>query len=75
MTTATLSRTATFPVSRPSSAPAARKASRRSFLLRMLDAIAEANQRRAEREIAAYIRRNGGAISDHVERGIERSFL
>jgi hypothetical protein len=50
-------------------------ASRRSFLLRMLDAIAEANQRRAEREIAAYIRRNGGAISDHVERGIERSFL
>ncbi len=29
----------------------------------------ETNQRRAEREIAAYVRRHGGAVSDHVERG------
>jgi hypothetical protein len=33
-----------------------------------MDAIMKTNQRRAEREIAAYVRRHGGAVSDHVER-------
>lgn len=72
MTTATLPRTAACPAVRLPS-PAA--APRRSLLLRVVDAVAEANRRRAEREIAAYVRRNGGAISDAIERGIERSFL
>jgi hypothetical protein len=41
----------------------------------VLDAVAQANQRRAERVIAAYVARNGGRLTDSLERGIERSFL
>ena len=74
MTTAALSRTGALPFARPSSPPA-RTPPRRPLLRRLLDAVMDANRRRAEREIAAYIGRSGGAISDHVERGIERSFL
>ena len=74
MTTATLSRSGSLPLARPSSAPVG-TTPRRPLLLRAIDAIMAANQRRAEREIAAYIQRHGGAVSDQVERGIERSFL
>ena len=75
MTSATLSRSASFPASRPDSAAPARTAPRRNILLRLLDAIAESNRRKAERQIAEYIRRNGGALTDTLERGIERTFL
>ena len=41
----------------------------------ILEAVMQANQRRAERVIAAYVARNGGKLTDSLERGIERSFL
>jgi len=48
---------------------------KRSLFLRLLDAIEEANMRRAEREIARYLGTTGGKITDDVERQIERRFL
>ena len=42
---------------------------------RILEAVAQANQRRAERVIAAYVARNGGKLTDSLERRNERSFL
>jgi hypothetical protein len=53
------------------------KASRakRSPLRRLLDAIEQANMRRAEREIARYLSRRGGKFTDGAEREIERRFL
>ena len=47
----------------------------RSFFRRLLDAIEQANIRRAEREITRYLRATGGKITDDVEREIERRFL
>ncbi len=74
MTTTMLPGLGSLPLAGLSSAPVG-TASRRPLLLRFLDAVKESNQRRAEREIAAYIQRHGGALSDRVERGIERSLL
>jgi hypothetical protein len=51
-------------------APAAPK---HSLLRRLLDAVIESQQRRAEREIARYLR--GIKFTDDVEREIERRFL
>jgi len=48
---------------------------RPNLFRRIIDAVAESNRRKAEREIAAFIRRNGGKLTDSLERGIERSFL
>ena len=48
---------------------------KRGFFLRLLDAIEQANMRRAEREIARYLGTTGGKITDDVEREIERRFL
>ena len=48
---------------------------KRNVFLRLVDAIEQANMRRAEREIARYLRRTGGKITDDVEREIERRFL
>jgi len=52
-----------------------RKTPRRGLFLRFIDSFAEANQRKAEREVAEYIRRNGGALTDDLERSIERSLF
>ena len=46
---------------------------RRSFWHRLLDAVAESNKRRAEREIARYL--GGAKFTDETEREIERRFL
>jgi hypothetical protein len=43
-------------------------------ILRVVNAIGEANQRRAEREVARAIRNSGGKFTDSLERGVERSF-
>jgi hypothetical protein len=48
---------------------------RPGLLRRILEAVAQANQRRAERVIAAYVARNGGRLTDSLERRNERSFL
>jgi hypothetical protein len=48
-------------------------APKRSLLRRLLDAVIESQQRRAEREIARYLR--GIKFTDDVEREIERRFL
>ena len=65
---------------RTPSGPAANRSSvqqpvRPGLFRRILEAVAQANQRRAERVIAAYVARNGGKLTDSLERGIERSFL
>ncbi len=59
----------------PKIAPRAKYGFLRSFFLRLLDAIEQANMRRAEREIARYLGTTGGKITDEVEREIERRFL
>ena len=43
-------------------------------IMRVVNAVGEANRRRAEREIGLAIKRNGGKFTDSLERGIERSF-
>jgi hypothetical protein len=45
---------------------------RPSFFSRVVGAIAASNRRKAEREIARFIGRNGGKITDDLEREIER---
>jgi hypothetical protein len=45
-----------------------------SIWTRLINAIAEANMRRAEREIAIYLQ-SGGKFTDETEREIERRFL
>jgi hypothetical protein len=41
----------------------------------MIAAVVRANQRKADRVIAAYLARNSGMLTDDLERGIERSDL
>ena len=48
---------------------------KRNLFLRILDAIEQSNMRRAEREIARYLRGTGGKFTDEHEREIERRFL
>jgi hypothetical protein len=48
---------------------------KRSLLLRLFDAVEEANIRRAEREIARFLRSSGSTFTDATEREIERRFL
>ena len=50
-------------------------APKRGLLRRIFDALIESQQRRAEREIASYLRRGGVKFTDSVEREIERRFL
>jgi hypothetical protein len=50
------------------------KPAARSLFLRFVDAIAASNQRKAEREIARYIRRSGGRLSDDLDREIADRF-
>jgi len=64
---------AVFP--RSFTVPKVAQRTKRNVFLRLLDAIEQANMRRAEREIARYLRRTGGKITDDVEREIERRFL
>jgi len=47
----------------------------RGLLLRFFDAMMASRQRQVDREIARYIHNNGGKLTDHVEREIERRFL
>jgi hypothetical protein len=49
-------------------APAARNSAHRGILRRMVDGMLETRQRRAERDIAAYIAHSGGRLTDSIER-------
>jgi hypothetical protein len=49
---------------------AARASPRKPFWRRTYDAIMRSQQRRAEREIAAYLRSHGGLLTDGMEREI-----
>jgi hypothetical protein len=46
-----------------------------SLFSRLIDALMVARSRAAEREIARYLRGNGGKFTDESEREIERRFL
>jgi len=48
---------------------------RPSFFARFFSALMASRQRQAEREIAAYLERSGGKLTDTAEREIERLFL
>jgi hypothetical protein len=48
--------------------PAARAAGRPGILRRMAEALIDWRQRRADREVAAYIQRSGGRLTDSIER-------
>jgi hypothetical protein len=56
----------------PTHAPASNG---RGLLQRFFHAMMASRQRQADREIARYIRNNGGKLTDHVERELERRFL
>jgi len=56
----------------PTRAPASNS---RGLLRRFFDAMMESRQRQVDREIARYIRDNGGRLTDSIEREIERRFL
>ena len=53
-------------------AAATAKLARKPFWRAVFDSIAASRERRAEREIAAYIERHGGQLTDEVEREIMR---
>ena len=65
-------RTATAP--HDFTAPAKPRA-KRGVLRRLLDAIEASNMRRAEHEIARYLRNSGSKFTDETEREIERRLL
>jgi hypothetical protein len=48
---------------------------RPSLLTRFVRAMQASRQNQADREIAAYLRRTGGKLTDSAEREIERRFL
>jgi len=64
------------PLSRAFFSSAARTAQppRRNLLRRIVDAIVESNRRKAEREIARSIARNGGRFTDPLETDIAQRF-
>jgi hypothetical protein len=49
-------------------APAARATAHRGILWRLFDALIGSRQRKAERDIAAYIAHSGGRLTDSIER-------
>lgn len=51
-------------------ADVAAKPERRSFWGRVFDGIVAGQQRRADREIAAFLARHGGTLTDDMERQI-----
>ena len=51
-------------------ASAAEKPERKGFWRRLYEGLQASQQRRADREIAAYIARHGGLLSDDMERQI-----
>jgi hypothetical protein len=53
-------------------APADARPARRPIWRRMYNALVEAQQRRAEREIARYLASHGGLINDDMEREMMR---
>ena len=61
----------------PGDTPVTRAATpaRPGLFVRFFRALHEARLRQAEREIALYIERSGGKLTDTTEREIERRFL
>lgn len=53
----------------------AARAPRPGFLARVYAAILASRERRAEAEIARYIRNNGGTITDDIERRIATAMM
>ena len=49
-------------------APSGRKAALSGLLGRIYDAVHASRQRQADRDVAAYIQRSGGRLTDSVER-------
>ncbi len=48
--------------------PATRGPAHRGILRRMFDGLLESRQRKADRDIAAYIAHSGGRLTDSIER-------
>ena len=60
------------PYKYPATAP---KAPRRGFWRRLYDAIMESHQRDFERQIARYMARSGGRLTDSMERELSERFF
>jgi hypothetical protein len=59
----------------PGSVPGTGNSQRRGgMLLRIVTALRESRRRAAEREIERFIQRNGGRLTDELEREISRRF-
>jgi hypothetical protein len=56
------------------SVPVRTAAPQRSLWLRLVDAVREAREQRIENEIARFIQRNGGALTDKLDREISRRY-
>ncbi len=59
----------------PRDVPHPAQHAKRSLIGRLLDAFERASMRRAEREIAHYLRSGGGKFTDETERDLDRRFL
>ena len=64
--------TLTYPNREYAGREAAPASPRQPFWRRVYDAIMRSQQRRAERDIAAYLRSHGGLLTDDMEREIMR---
>jgi hypothetical protein len=62
--------TLTYSRSHADTADAAAKPERKGFWRRVYGSLLASQQRRADREIAAYIERHGGLLTDDMERQI-----
>ena len=47
---------------------------KRTFVLRIIDALTEANRRKADAEVARFVARNGGHLTDDLERLISQRY-
>jgi hypothetical protein len=62
--------TLTYSDSHPAEAATAERPERKGFWRRVYEGVMASQQRRADREIARYIERHGGLLTDDVERQI-----
>lgn len=74
MTNVRLSLVAGYPVEEPSPSEHVTLPSLRNLWKRIADSVYTAQRRRTEAEIARFIERNGGVITDDVERQISQRF-
>jgi hypothetical protein len=64
-----------LPSCKPQPAARSGRANRRGIWRRMFDAVQESRRRHADREIAAFIERSGGRLTDNIEFQISQRLM